>query len=364
MLQRPESPSHGLTRTRRIAAAAFGCLLVSIVGVSVLAQPPVGGSQTRRSVTSDWSPGDAVIVADGQASLIRNTTIAAPLGGVLTEIVIGEGDDVFPGMLLARFDDDEASAEVTAARASFEAASIESRNDIDARYAERSREVHLRELTQSEQANQEYSGAISGTEIERLRMVVDQSTLAIEQAMHEQAVAEARATEKQAAMQVAATRLSKHRLKSPVDGLVAEINVQKGQWVEQGKPLLRVISLDPIRVECFVDGRVHGDELVGNAVRFEPETAAEGNADDETPQFLVGEVTFVSPELHPVTGQARLWATLANPDRIVRAGMRGQLLVGPAQKRHVEELPAEELPMPSGETESPHSPVDSTRHFE
>ena len=102
--------------------------------------------------------------------------------------------------------------------------------------------------------------------------------------------------------------------------MVTQIDVSPGEWVEAGKPVVRVISLDPLRIECFVDGRKYGRELVGRRATF----VVAGN--DEKLE-LKGKVSFVSPELQPVTGQVRLWATVANPGGKVGSGASGSLTI-------------------------------------
>lgn len=260
-----------------------------------------------------------------QVSLIQNTLVAAPISGVVAKVHVREGDPVALDTPIAQLDDGQAETELKAAEAAYEAARLEADNDVDARYAQRTLEVRQRELQQSLDANRAYSGAVSETEIDKLRLVVDQSGLAIEQAEHQQQVAAAKAIEQLAAVQIARTRLGKFQILAPARGLVVEVSVEPGEWVEAGKPIARSISLDPIRVECFVDGSQHGGELVGREVEFSCST------DDEDPQSesikLSGEVDFVSPELNPVTGQIRLWATVKNPNKRARAGMRGRLVI-------------------------------------
>ena len=170
--------------------------------------------------------------------------------------------------------------------------------------------------------------------IERLRLVVDQSKLAIEQAVHQQDVAKSRALERMALVRVAETKLDQHRIKATVAGTVVEVFVEPGEWVEAGKPVARLISLDPIRVECFVDGRVYGPELEGRQVTFTQANSATEPA--SKPIVLKGHVSFVARELNPLNGQARLWATIENPQRQARAGMRGRLSIEPADKDPVE----------------------------
>ena len=264
--------------------------------------------------------GDSPItIVDAQLSLIQNTAIAAPMAGVVDEVIVKEGDRVVAGQPMVQLNADQVSTELSAARAASQAAQLEAANDVDIRYAERTLEVRRRELQQNVEANQGFAGAISDTEIAKLELVVAQSELAIEQANHDQQVAAAAALEKAAAAEIVQARLDKHSIKAPIESSVVQIDVQLGQWVEAGKPVVRLISLDPIRVECFVDGRKYGDDLVGRSVEF--------TLEGRWQKPMKGKVVFVSPEIHPVTGQARLWATLQNPEKKGRAGMRGRLTI-------------------------------------
>ena len=298
--------SRTTSRTLRLALAG---LLWGIGIDTSRAQPP--------SATGE------IEIEDTQVSLIQNTFVAAPIAGVISVVAVAEGDPVKAGTLLVQFDDEQAQTELEAARASYEAARIESDNDVNTRYAKRTLEVRQRELEQSLAANQQFEGAVSESEIMKQRLVVDQSRLAIEQAEHDMMIARARAKEKLASSRIVEARLRKHGVRTTVSGTVVEVAVEPGEWVEAGKAIVRIISLDPIRIECFVDGRKCGSELVDRTVKFFPV----GESDAEEAKPLTGQVTFVSPELHPVTGQARLWATIKNPTGKARAGMRGRLVI-------------------------------------
>jgi macrolide-specific efflux system membrane fusion protein len=259
-------------------------------------------------------------------SLIQNTFLAAPIAGVAAQVFVAEGDEVAVDDRLVQLDSQQAQTELEAARAAYEAARLESDNDVNARYAKRTLQVRERELEQSKDANRRFPGSISATEIAKLELVVDQSKLAIEQAEHELNVARANAREKLATSRIAEALLEKHDVKATVAGYVVEVAIEPGEWIEAGKPIVRIISLSPVRVECFVDGGKYGRELVGREVEFIP-SGSDGSGDDKIGP-LIGKVTFVSPELNPVTGQARLWATIENPKQRASAGMRGRLVIG------------------------------------
>lgn len=267
-----------------------------------------------------------VEIADAQLSLIQNTFVATSLAGLVAELSVAEGDHVEPGDRLIQLDTEQALTELEATKASYDAARLASDSDIHVRYARRTMEVRQRELAQSLEANQRHPGTVSESEIGKQQLEVDQARLAIEQAQHDQLIKEARVREKEAAVVIAESRLHRLGMTAPVSGRVVEVAVQPGEWVEVGKPLVRIVSLDPIRVECFIDDELIVAPLVGSRVEFFP-TAGTYAATGEPVKALIGHVTFVSLELHPVTSQARLQATLSNPEQTVRAGSHGRLVI-------------------------------------
>ena len=294
--------------------------LLILSDTSVSAQTDDAGDVQTDIDADTESPSDALVIEDAQTSLIKNAFIAAPLPGVVSSVDVQEGDQVQADAVLVRLREDLAEKELVAAKAALDAARMESDNDVNLRYAKRTLQVREHEMQQSRLANQAYPGAVSDFELEEIRLKVDQAALAIEQAQHDLMVAAAAAVEKQAAVSIAQTRLEQHTVRTRVEGMVAEIDVQPGEWVEAGEPIVRILSLDPIRVEGFVDGKTHGPQLVGRAVQFTPAGANNGEP-------LRGRVTFVSPEMHPVTGQVRLWATVDNPDGKIGSGASGALVV-------------------------------------
>ncbi|TWT80687.1 putative efflux pump membrane fusion protein [Planctomycetes bacterium CA13] len=297
---------------KRLATCRAASLLTVLATITTYAQEAKPATKT-------------IVVPDAQVSYIQNTFLAAPISGIVESIHVSEGENVDKDALLIQLDSLHVQTEYEAAVAAMEAAKMASDNDVDARYARRALDFHLRELSQSQQANTRFSGAVSDSEVEKLRLVVDQARLAIEQAEHEQQVAKAHTREKEAAVQFAKQRVDDHAIRASVSGQVVEIVTQNGEWVEAGKPVVRVISVDPIRIECFVDGRQHGPEQVGRKVNFVCEKMPPIGGIKKRRSEFQGIVDFVSPELHPVTGQVRLWATVRNSDGLLRSGMRGRI---------------------------------------
>ncbi len=311
---------------------AAACILISFSPVSFIA-----------AILGSVHANDSLTVHDAQVLLIQNTTIATPIAGLVCAVEVREGDQVVAQDVLIRMDARRAQAELVASQAALQASEIQAENDVNTRYAERSLEVRQREWEQSNEANDRFNGSVTETEMDRLQLVIDQAELSVEQSEQERAVASATATEKRAAVELARLRLAEHTVQSIVTGQVAEVLVQVGQWVEPGTPIVRLISLDPIRVSGFIDGQLYDSSLVGCDVKFEIKPPAKQLAMNKTgklesqldefengsdePLLFSGKVTFVSDELNPVTSQLRVWAEIANPHGQARPGMRGTLVI-------------------------------------
>lgn len=287
-----------------IAARLLAALLLAINASALVAR------------AADADESSRLISDQAQAVLQLNVTISASMAGEIAEINVVEGQRIAQAESIAKLDDAVARAEWLATKRAHEAALLEATNDVDARFAQRSLEVRLRELEQSESANTTVRGTVSETEIDRLRLVVDQSRLAIEQAEHQQKVAMAQAGEKEAVANAANVRVQKHAIVAPRDATVAELFVQVGQRVDAGEPIARLIDLRTLRIECLVNAALAKETRTGEPVRFE----------FENNQACTGKIEFVSPEIHPVTGQVRILATVENPDSKLRPGTRGRLV--------------------------------------
>jgi len=107
--------------------------------------------------------------------------------------------------------------------------------------------------------------------------------------------------------------LARTRVVAPFAGRVASIESQQGEWVRAGDPLMRVVDLDPIRVEVQVlDGEVGYLRQGGRAeVRF---SAFPG-------EVFAGRIATVNPVVDPELRTARVTVLVPNPDGRVLPGM-------------------------------------------
>ncbi len=266
---------------------------------------------------SAW--GDDPLTLDAQVTLSTNLTVSATSEGTVQLLPISEGQHLRTGALIAQLDDRRARAELAVATQALHSAQLESENDVDRRFASKSLTVQQQELEKSRAANDRFAGSVSDTEMRRKQLTIEQARLQIEQSERDAEVRRANVAQREAAVETARLAVELHTINSPIDGVVAERFVSAGEWVAAGAPLVRVIDLTRLRIECFISEADAASLPLGSALTFQP-------LSDPERQYS-GTLQFIAPELHPVTNQARLWAEVHNEDGKLKPGMQGKLIV-------------------------------------
>ena len=157
---------------------------------------------------------------------------------------------------------------------------------------------------------------VQEAEVERLKLGIESSTLAEEQARHDLEVAADDRRAKANGLEMSELKLKRRGIVSPVSGVVAKIFRRRGEWVEPGETVMRIVRMDRLRIEGFVDAAHLGEELSGLAASITARLPKNPTA------TFTGEVVFVSPEIDPVNNQVRVWVEVDNPKMQLRPGMR------------------------------------------
>lgn len=176
-------------------------------------------------------------------------------------------------------------------------------------------EVARQEVAAAEQGVRQAEEQVRSAEAGRRQVDVRQRDVA---------AAQAGVSAAEASRRVASVQLSKHSIPSPISGLVARRNVDPGEGALPGTPLVRLVDIDPIRVEAAVNeldvDRIHaGDQVV---VSFDGlgDRQFEGRVREIAPQSSQGSRNFT----------ARI--EVDNGDGAIRPGMfaRAQIVLAAA----------------------------------
>ena len=215
-------------------------------------------------------------------TLIREIDIAAQEAGVLKEVPllvplvpaadgtpqqqqvlngdpqfveIREGMDVKKGQLLGQIDDDLEKKLQEVAEHKLDVAKEEAGNKVSVDYAQAGYDVATKELEQAKDANRRSPNTVVFPlgEIRRMALSQEQARLGTEQASFELGIAKVSVSVRKAELDVTDLQIARRKIVSPIDGIVVQRYVDVGEWVTPGAPVLKVISMDYMRIKGSVE---------------------------------------------------------------------------------------------------------------
>ena len=257
----------------------------------------------------------------GVLTLLEEIHVPARDAGVIREITVRPGMHVTEAMLLAQQDDTEAQVARDQARTDLANAERLARNDLDIRLARKAHEVAMAELERAKEAAERFSKSVSQTEIDRLQLATEQADLQIYQARFDLKTAQVTVDTYEAALSLAEHQLRKRAVHAPTSGVVVEVLKHVGEWVEPGDTVVRIVRMDRMRVEGFLPAQRADANLIGKPAEVTVQLHADETID------VQGEVTFVSPEIHPVNGMVRLWVEISNDKSLLRPGLHATIKI-------------------------------------
>ena len=263
-------------------------------------------------------------IDSAQLTLLEEAEVSASEAGLLSQLSAKEGESVAEGMPLAQLDDREAKLVRDRAETEVQVARALADNDITVRYAKLSAAVATAELKRALESNAKFPKSVSETEIDRLKLLADKAALEIEQAGLDLQQAKLSLQVKQHDLARANLALERRTIMAPFPGMVVQSKKQRGEWVEPGTPVMRLVRLNRLRAEAFVASERLPANLVGR-----PATLVVESSDKTTVKYQ-GKLVFVSPEIDPVNYQVRVWAEIDNSDLSLRPGQTATLIIGPA----------------------------------
>ena len=260
---------------------------------------------------------------------------------------------------------DEARTAVEEAEAAREKANFEleiarqkAESDIPLRFSKKAVAVADAELARALAARKEFRDSVSQNEIEHLQLASDKAKLDVEQVQQDQLTAgltrklkQSEATALALAVKrrehdlklagegaqvaaitqrvrehdvaVAQRDLDRRGIKSPLAGIVVQILRHKGEWVEPGAKVVRVLRIDRLRAEGFVAARDVQRNLTGAAATVTV------TLPDKSQVEVRGKIVFVSPEIDALNQQVLVWAEVDNPapQFVLRPGMKASMTV-------------------------------------
>lgn len=251
--------------------------------------PPPSAVTTVTVKTQTWQP---VLSAVGSLRSVNGVMVSTDLAGIVSEIAFESGLPVKQGALLVQLETKQEEAQL------------------------RSTEARL---------------GLAKTELERRRDLVAKKAIA----QSEWDTAQSQLTQVQAEVEEMKALVGRKRIAAPFDGLAGIRQVNVGQYLQPGAPIVPLQSMDPIHVE-FALPQQHFDTLaIGKKLRL--------GASGITGERFEGEITAVDSRVDENTRNVMVQGTIANPEHKLRPGMFVEVEVLLPEKEGVLAIPSSSI---------------------
>lgn len=213
---------------------------------------------------------EGTLSAIGSITAVQGVNVTTEVPGLVQDIAFEPGALVAKGDLLVRLDTSSEQAQLRAMEAQVDLA-----------------RVNLERMTKLRAEN-----------------MVSQSDLD---------TAEATMKQNQANADAIRTTIEKKTIRAPFAGRLGIRQVNLGQYLDVGKPIVSLQSLSPV----YADFSLPQQELS----RVNPGMRVRLSVDAYPDRRFEGQLTTINPDLDAATRSIGLQATVANPDQILRPGM-------------------------------------------
>ncbi|MFC4723680.1 efflux RND transporter periplasmic adaptor subunit [Glycocaulis abyssi] len=323
--------------------------------------PPAEGRlqvETARVEARDLS---RQVASTGSIAPLITVEVGSQLSGQILELMADFNDEVEAGQVIARLDPQTFETRVREAQASLEVAQSQvsvsqanlTRARSEAREAERAFE-RARELVDR--------GTYSQVQFDVAETARDSAAANVQVAEANLRNARATLDQRQASLESAQVDLDRATIRSPIDGVVIDRQVDVGQTVAASlnAPVLFIIARDlsRIQIEARVDESDIGQIAVGQPVSFEVDAYREREFSGEVRQVRLAAITEQNVVTYTVVieadnpGQRLLPGMTANVN-IITGDVAGALTVPATALRFQPRGAAESLVAPSSAGSTP-----------
>lgn len=272
------------------------------------------GSISNQAVEAQQGKPDVVTAYDCTIQLIDVVTLAAERPGILENDTPEEGIVVQAGQVVAGLKDG-------VAKATYEKELEKSTNDVHVRYAAKSSEFADADLAMSVAANSKVAGTVPEAELAKQELAAQKALLQIEQAQFEQRVAVLTVRENEEALKT-------YQVIAPFSGIVSKVYQRKGEAVQQGTPILEVLSIDRVKVEGYISIPDAYHVKTGDTVQVQVD-AGDLNIPFKD-EILNGKIKMVDTTFSTIIGSVKVIAEIPNPNRILRPGLNAKMVIKPS----------------------------------
>lgn len=271
--------------------------------------------------TGETPAAGTLTIAHAFLRVDQKADVPAETAGVLAAMTVPELGVVQVGDAVATLDDAAATIARDAAAGRLALTRRQAEEDSARAYAAAAVQFARTALERIEAIRVRNPASASLDELDDRRRILAEAEATLAQRTLERDVKRLEAAADELDLKLADLTLARHRLTSPLAGVVEEHLRRPGEWVEPGAAVVRVLRLDVLRAEGFADYDAVRSRLGAPAAVIYQ--TADGPA-----VRRVGRVTHIGSEVEPSTGEVRVCATINNAGLELRPGLKVRLEIG------------------------------------
>jgi membrane fusion protein, multidrug efflux system len=249
-------------------------------------EPPPTAVTTEVAKQSAWRP---TLEAVGSIAAVNGVTVSTDLAGIVREIAFESGNKVRAGDLIVRLDTTQEEAQLHQAEAQRDWAAITLKRDKDL--------VEKHAISQSDYDNAEASYRQSQAAVDQFKALIARKTL-----------------------------------RAAFDGVAGIRQVNLGQYLKEGDPVVTLQSFDPIYANFMLPQQDLSKLVVGQPVTLRVDAYGD--------RSFNGVITAINSLVDQATRNVQVQATLANRDALLRPGMFAKVSVLMSDMKDVIAIPA------------------------
>lgn len=228
------------------------------------------------------------VTAVGSVAAVQGANLTTEVSGIVQKIHFDNGAEVNAGDVILTLDSATDGAQLKALQAAERLAQLE-RNRIQALFERKS---------------------ISKSEYDKRQSELEQA---------------------QANVAAQQARLEQKTLRAPYTGRLGIRQVNLGQYVAAGDPIIGLQALDPMFINFTLPEQRYRDVKVGIDVRAQTDALGDTSFN--------GRISAIEPEIDADTRNFKVQATFANPQQQLRPGMFARIALNVGEQREVVVVP-------------------------
>ncbi|MHC4401344.1 MAG: efflux RND transporter periplasmic adaptor subunit [Planctomycetota bacterium] len=183
--------------------------------------------------------------------------ISANEPGEIKDLYVREGHEVTEGQQIGQIDDEMEQQQKLITQYTLEAAEEKSKNTVSVDYGQAVWDLAKAERGQVLAGLKSNPGSFPLAELNRLGLACEQGRLQTAQATFDLKMDGMMVNVRRAEDEEAALKIKRRKIVAPMDGLVVERMVNKGEWVQMGQPIVKIVRMDRVWVRASVSIKEH-----------------------------------------------------------------------------------------------------------